>query len=115
MLLSDPPLGGYAGIGVGGEIRRFPETLLRKSSTDAFFVLEMTEPLSGVETVVVTGCCTDICILQFILTLKAAWNQEDRPVEILVPRQLVENYDAPGHSGELMGTASLASMLGNGI
>ena len=97
------------------KIRKFPETLLRKNSTDAFFVLGMTEPLSGVETVVVTGCCTDICILQFILTLKAAWNQEDRPVEILVPRQLVENYDAPGHSGELMGTASLASMLGNGI
>lgn len=63
----------------------------------------------------VTGCCTDICILQFILTLKAAWNQEDRPVEILVPRQPVENYDAPSHSGERMGTASLASMLGNGI
>ena len=46
---------------------------------------------------VVTGCCTDICILQLVLTLKAAWNQEDRPVEILVPRQLVENYDAPSH------------------
>ena len=97
------------------EIREFPETLLRKNSTNAFFAPGMTELLSGVETVVVTGCCTDICILQFVLTLKAAWNQEDRPVEILVPRQLVETYDAPGHSGELMGTAALASMLGNGI
>ena len=36
------------------KIRKFPETLLRKSSTDAFFALGMTEPLSGVETVVVT-------------------------------------------------------------
>lgn len=81
------------------KLRKLPETLLRKSSTDAFFVLGMTEPLSGVETVVVTGCCTDICILQFILTLKAAWNQEDRPVEILVPRQLVENYPATAESG----------------
>ena len=54
------------------KLRKLPETLLRKSSTDAFFALGMTKPLSGVETVVVTGFCTDICILQFILTLKAA-------------------------------------------
>ena len=53
------------------KLRKLPETLLRKNSTDALFVLGMTEPLSGVETVMVTGCCTDICILQFILTLKA--------------------------------------------
>ena len=63
----------------------------------------------------VTGCCTDICVMQFVLTLKAAWNQADRPVEIIVPRQLVETYDAPGHSGELMGGAALVSMLGNGV
>ena len=64
---------------------------------------------------VVTGCCTDICVMQFVLTLKAAWNQADRPVEIIVPRQLVETYDAPSHSGELMGGAALVSMLGNGV
>lgn len=97
------------------EIREFPETVIRKNSTNAFFAPGMDELLRGVETVVVTGCCTDICVMQFVLTLKAAWNQADRPVEIIVPRQLVETYDAPGHSGELMGGAALVSMLGNGV
>ena len=42
------------------EIREFPETVIRKNSTNAFFAPGMDELLRGVETVVVTGCCTDI-------------------------------------------------------
>ncbi len=98
-----------------GEIRDLPNSVIRKNSTNAFFAPGMADALKNVKTVVVTGCCTDICIQQFVLTLKAACNQEERLLEIIVPRQLVETYDAPDHDAELMGTAALASMLGNGV
>lgn len=97
------------------ELREFPEVMIRKNSTNAFFAPEMAKALGKADTVVIIGCCTDICIEQFAVTMKAFSNQENRPVKVIVPRQLVETYDAPGHDAELMGTTALMSMLGNGI
>ena len=97
------------------EICDLPDAVIRKNSTNAFFAPGMAEALKDAETTVVTGCCTDICIQQFAVTLKAACNQENRALEIIVPRQLVETYDSPDHDAVLMGTAALVSMLGNGI
>ena len=97
------------------EIGEFPQKILTKNSTNAFFAPGMDRLLNGKETVVVTGCCTDICILQFALSLKAYANQADRPLEVIVPRQLVETYDAPGHPAGLMQSMALHTMLENGI
>ena len=72
LLLSDPPLGGYAGIGAGGEDPEVSGGVSPKKQHRRILCPGNDGALSGVETVVVTGCCTDICILQLVLTLKAA-------------------------------------------
>ena len=97
------------------ELRGFPQVMIRKNSTNAYFAPGLAKALGKADTIVVTGCCTDICIEQFAVTVKAFSNQENRPVTVIVPRQLVETYDAPGHDAELMGATALMSMLGNGI
>lgn len=97
------------------EIAEFPQKILTKNSTNAFFAPGMQRLLANVETVIVVGCCTDICIQQFAVTLKASANQENRPLSVIVPRQLVETYDAPGHPAEFFQLSALLSMAGNGV
>ena len=65
--------------------------------------------------IVVCGVCTDICVMQFCLTLKTLCNQADRPMEVMVPVNAVETYDAPGHNAELCGSVALQLMAQAGI
>lgn len=97
------------------EIWEFPRKILTKNSTNAFFAPGMDKLLEGLDTVVITGCCTDICIYQFAVTLKAFANQQDRPLDVIVPRQLVDTYDAPGHPAQLLHELALLSMQANGV
>lgn len=48
-------------------------------------------------TYLVTGDCTDICVLQFVLSAKAWHNTRNLPLRILVPTALTDTFDAPGH------------------
>ncbi|HIQ58531.1 MAG TPA: cysteine hydrolase [Candidatus Merdivicinus intestinavium] len=97
------------------EIWEFQQKVLIKNSTNAFFAPGMDRLLEGVSTVVLVGCCTDICIEQFALTLKAWANQADSPLNVIVPRQLVETYDAPGHPAELWNGLALHTLAANGV
>ena len=77
------------------EFREFAErgTVLRKRTFSGFYgtgledVLERLSP----RLVEVMGVCTDICVLHTVAGLRA------RGYEVLVQRDLVETYDAPGH------------------
>lgn len=64
---------------------------------------------------VVCGVCTDICVMQFALSLKTYGNQKNRNLEVLVPVNTVETYDAPGHNADLMQTMALQMMAQAGI
>ena len=64
---------------------------------------------------VVCGVCTDICVMQFCQTAKKRCDQLDRPIEILVPIDTVETYDAPGHDADLCGAMALQLMQQAGI
>lgn len=65
--------------------------------------------------IVVCGVCTDICVMQFCLTLKTLCNQDGRPMELLVPVNAVETYDAPNHNADDFGSAALLLMQQAGI
>jgi nicotinamidase-related amidase len=98
--------------GVGGY------TFLPKNSTNGFIEPGFQAWLAGhptVDTFVVVGDCTDICVLQFVLTLKTDFTRQNRPVRIIVPVNGVETFDAPGHPGDLLHVAALNLMMGNGI
>ena len=49
--------------------------IIPKNSTNGFHAMKDLSVFSGVDSVVVTGCCTDICVLQFALTLKTWFNE----------------------------------------
>ena len=77
------------------EFREFAErgTVVRKHTFSGFYGTELEEVLARLapQLVEVMGVCTDICVLHTVAGLRA------RGYEVLVQRDLVETYDAPGH------------------
>ena len=53
-----------------------------------------------VKRVVITGCCTDICVMNLAIPLQNYFDQENREIEIVVPQDAVETYDAPWHNAK---------------
>ena len=89
--------------------------ILEKNSTNGFFVMDM-EKYKHIDNFIVVGCCTDICVYQFVLTLKTYFNQNNLDKNIIVPMNLVETYDIDMlHSGDFLNTVFLNSMIQNGI
>ena len=88
------------------ELREFADrgTVVRKRTfsgfhgTDLDTVLERLAP----QLVEVAGVCTDICVLHTVAGLRA------RGYEVIVHRDLVETYDAPGHDAEEFNRFALA-------
>ena len=95
-------------------------TVVRKRTFSGFHgtgldaVLERLAP----EVVEVMGVCTDICVLHTVAGLRA------RGYEVLVRKDLVETYDAPGHDaeefnrfalGHIEGAVKITKFLGNAV
>lgn len=70
-----------------------------KKSTNAFFKLDK-KILDYFDEFIITGCCTDICVLQFALTLKAYLNEFNINKRVIVPANCVETFNAPTHNRE---------------
>lgn len=68
-----------------------------------------------VDNYIVTGCVTDICILQFSLTLKSYFNENNKEKRVIVPVNSVETYSAGTHDGDLINLFSLYNMHTSGI
>lgn len=45
---------------------------------------------------IITGCCTDICVMTFALTLKTYFNQINRNVRVIIPIDCVDTYHIEG-------------------
>ncbi len=91
--------------------------LIEKNSTNGFLTPAFQDCLhrSAWERVVVCGVCTDICVMQFVLSLKTFCNQQNRGMEIVLPVNAVETYDAPGHDAEFLQAAALQIMQQAGV
>lgn len=63
----------------------------------------------------VVGCCVDICVLEFCLTLKGYLNSINKNLNIIVPIGLVETYHGENHNREKVKNASLYIMSNSGI
>jgi nicotinamidase-related amidase len=92
--------------------------LIPKNSTNGFLEAAFQEWLGDnrqIDTFMITGDCTDICIRQFATTLKAWFNMRDKKARIIVPVNAVETYDLGPHNGDLMNVTALYDMMINGI
>ena len=68
-----------------------------------------------VDNYVITGCVTDICVLQFVLTLKTYFNEKNKSVRLIVPANTVETYEVGSHDGDLINLFALYNMHISGI
>lgn len=89
--------------------------IIPKNSTNGFHAIKDLSVFSGVDSVVVTGCCTDICVLQFALTLKTWFNENDLKKDVIIPRDCVDTYNAPGHDRDAFNDMALTLMQNAGI
>lgn len=92
--------------------------LIPKNSTNGFHEKAFSAWLSAhpkTDVFLLAGDCTDICIQQFALALKTAFNCRDRESRVIVPRRLVATYDLPGHPASLMEAMAFAFMMQSGV
>ena len=71
--------------------------------------------MKNLNRIVVTGCCTDICVTNLVIPLRNYLDQENRNVEIIVPQDAVETYDAPTHKADEWNKKAFEFMEQGGI
>lgn len=70
---------------------------------------------AGIRRVILVGDCTDLCIAANAFPLRFAANAREHALSVVVPMNLVDTFDAPGHPGEAMHRLALYQMGQNGI
>lgn len=93
-------------------------TIIPKNSTNGFHEEAFKKFLSEhgtADTFIVTGDCTDICVMQFCLSLKTYFTGNNRECRIVIPLNCVDTYDAPGHNSSFENLAAVKVMITNGI
>lgn len=85
------------------ELKEFEPSAIvyKKNSTSTMFApkfIENIEEMEKLEKVIIIGCCTDICILNLAIPLKNYFDQKDKNIEIIVPKNAVETYNSDIHN-----------------
>jgi nicotinamidase-related amidase len=73
------------------------------------------ERMKKLREVIITGCCTDICVLNLAIPLTNYFDEEDRDVGITVVKDAIETYDSPLHNRDEYNEMSLKLMRQAGI
>ena len=100
------------------ELKSYIQTpIIEKNSTNAFHAMNDHPALKDpqIDAYIITGCCSDICVLQFALTLKTYLNAQNMDKKVIVPMNAIETYDAPGHDAKQMNEVSYNLMKAAGI
>ncbi|MGN0693226.1 MAG: cysteine hydrolase family protein [Oscillospiraceae bacterium] len=92
--------------------------LVEKNSTNGFHEEKLRRLIDGhekVNTFIVVGDCTDICVMQLCLSLKTFYTASDRKCRIVIPADCTETYDSPLHSADFANIAAYKLMSDSGI
>ncbi len=63
----------------------------------------------------VVGCCTDICVLQFVLNLQTYLHDKGAKIAVKVIHEAVATYDAPDHDAKTYQQMALNIMKNTGV
>lgn len=93
---------------------------LEKNSVNGFLAPGFTEWLNrmaDIKRFIVVGLVTDICVMNFALTLRAYLNQWNIDSDVIIPMSCVETFelDITNHHAPLMNLFALYNMQMNGI
>lgn len=103
------------------ELKPFEDNmkLIRKNSTCGFvtgeFMNYMKENKNELTEIVLTGCCTDLCVMNFALPLKTYINEHDLNIKVTIYKNAVETYDSPTHNRDEYNEMAFKIMKQNGI
>ncbi|MGN0470199.1 MAG: cysteine hydrolase family protein [Acutalibacteraceae bacterium] len=103
---------------VTDEIKKSSDfTVVKKNSTNGFLEPQFADIISQTDKniFIVTGDCTDMCVIQFALTLKADFNRRNMESRVIVPYELTATCSMPNHEPELAEIMALYIMNTNGI
>ncbi len=84
------------------ELQDFQDEMvvIAKNSTNGFFApgfAPYKERLNEYEKILIVGCCSDICVLQLALSLRAYCNEFNYDCVIIVDTAACETFEIPGH------------------
>ena len=96
------------------ELKPFVKNEILKNSTNAFHAINKSL-FDNYNEFVLCGCCTDICVMQFALSLKTYLNQIECAGKVKVLKEGVATYDAPHHKAEGYHMMALKLMEQSGI
>lgn len=77
--------------------------------------IELLTKLKNLKRAVFVGGCTDICGIQAIIPTKCLFNQLNRRVEVIVPENAMDTYDAPWHNRDEYNDIAYKLMKQGGI
>ena len=102
------------------ELKKYEEYGLtyKKNSTSTMFAknfMNDIDKMKQLRKVIVTGCCTDICVLNLAIPLINYFDEIDREVEVIVKEDAVETYDAPYHNRDEHNEMALKLMKQSGV
>ncbi len=107
---------------VGEESEIVPELLalggveVKKNSTDAFIqLLSARSNLLDYDNVFITGVCTDICVMQLALSVRAYISEFNGNGNVVTLTDAVETYDSPTHNADLYNMTALKLMEQSGV
>lgn len=102
------------------ELREFENQVIvfEKNSTSAMFAqgfMKMLNEMEDLQEVVIIGCCTDICVINLAIPLQNFFDEHNRIVKIIIPKNAVETYDSPTHPREEYNEIAFKLMSQTGI
>ena len=92
--------------------------VIPKNSTNGFFApgfQAVLANLSDYNEVLIVGCCSDICVLQFAVSLKAYINENNYDTKIVVDSKACDTFSIEGHKREDYNSLAFNLMLSAGI
>ena len=103
------------------ELQPYIDELMRKNSTNTFtcpdFQIFLKERIQDYQDIIITGCCTDICILQFALSLNAWLNEHNESDKrVILPINCIDTFHIDDvHDAGSINEFSIRNMESNGI
>ncbi|MDV3428342.1 MAG: cysteine hydrolase [Bacillota bacterium] len=92
--------------------------LIHKNSTNGFmedkFIVFLNRNRK-IKKFIIVGDCSDICILQFTLSLKSYFDNTNRDMDIFIPYKLVDTFDLGDHYAPLYNIFALKLMKNAGV
>lgn len=103
------------------ELQPHVDEVMHKNSTNTFtcpdFQAFLEKRIQNYQDIVITGCCTDICILQFALCLNAWLNEHNYDdMRIIIPIDCIDTFHIENvHECVTHNEYSIRNMESNGI